>query len=242
MKTIKNIPNGITLMNLLAGILSILFILSGDPVTGSLFIGIALVLDFLDGMFARLLDAQSPIGAELDSLADVVSFGVAPGFILWSVMRSPEMQPAGIDRDVIAYLSFVVPLFAAIRLARFNVDVTQRSTFSGLPTPATAIFIGSLPLIRLDAERFPILSDLVADPIILAAIALFLSFMMVAPVNLLSLKFTVLSWKANWNRYVLFAFAVVMIVLYHVGAFPVIVLFYILLSLCTIPQHGRTRS
>lgn len=229
-------------MNLLAGILSITFILKGELVTGSLFIGIALVLDFLDGLFARLLHAQSPIGAELDSLADVVSFGVAPGFILWSMIRSPEIQPAGIGWDVIAYLSFLVPLFSALRLARFNIDAAQRSTFRGLPTPSTAIFIGSLPLIQLHGERFPILSDLVANPIALAFISLFFSFMMVAPVNLLSLKFTDLSWKANWNRYMLFAFAVVMILLYRVVAFPFIILFYILLSLCTIPQRSRTRS
>ena len=144
----KHIPNALTCGNLLSGCFSILFIASGMPIKAALMIIVAGLFDFLDGFAARLLKAHSPIGADLDSLSDVVSFGVAPGMIMCYMMNNaldlPRITLDGID--LMPCLAFLLPVFAAIRLARFNIDETQHVAFRGIPAPAMAIFVASLPL------------------------------------------------------------------------------------------------
>ena len=144
----QHIPNAITCGNLVSGCLSILFLTHNMPVKAAIMIFVAGLFDFLDGFAARLLHAHSPIGADLDSLSDVVSFGVAPGFIMyWLMSRSfdlPQWCIAGIN--VLPCLAFLLPVFSAIRLAKFNIDSTQKTTFRGIPAPGMAIFIASLPL------------------------------------------------------------------------------------------------
>ena len=148
MKLKQHIPNAITCGNLVSGCLSILFVACGMPVKAAIMIFVAGLFDFFDGFAARLLHAHSPIGADLDSLADVVSSGVAPGFIMyWLMLHAfdlPSVTLFGVY--VLPCLAFLLPVFSAIRLAKFNVDDTQKTSFRGLPAPGMAIFIASLPL------------------------------------------------------------------------------------------------
>ena len=144
----QHIPNAITCGNLVSGCISILFLTSGMPVKAALMIFMAGLFDFLDGFAARLLHAKSPIGADLDSLSDVVSFGVAPGFIMYWLMCHatdfPNVVLFGIA--LLPCVAFLLSVFSAIRLAKFNIDDTQTTLFRGIPAPGMAIFIASLPL------------------------------------------------------------------------------------------------
>ena len=146
---IKNhIPNAITLLNLLSGIFSIYFGMEGNLLFSAYCIFIAAVFDFFDGFAARLLHAKSDIGEQLDSLADVVSFGVAPGFIMFHMIK----LSLGLDfESSLPFFGFIIPLFSALRLAKFNVDENQTDSFIGIPTPAVALLIASFPLIILNA-------------------------------------------------------------------------------------------
>ena len=236
----KNIPNLITLMNLLSGTLAILFILRDELVLGSLCITVALVLDFLDGFFARLLHAQTPIGEQLDSLADLVSFGLAPGYILWSLMRMNFLQEGISFSDLIPYTAFLIPVFSAIRLARFTIDSSQKYTFRGLPTPASAIFIGAIPLLLAEDNTSTVLQTIFSSPHALLIIAILISLLMVAPVSMLSLKFRDFSWKSNWLRYLLLITAILLIFFLGFAAFPVIILCYVLLSFFFLPQSWKS--
>ncbi len=236
----RNIPNVVTLMNLLSGILAILFILRDELVLGSLCITIALVLDFLDGFLARLLHAQSPIGEQLDSLSDLVSFGIAPGYILWSLMRSTYLQEGVSISDLLPYAAFLVPVFSALRLAKFTIDTSQKYTFHGLPTPASAIFIGAIPLLLVSENTPPLLQQIFSSPIALLITAVVISFLMVAPVDMLSLKFKDFSWKSNWSRYLLLLLAVLLVILLGFASFPVIILCYVLLSVIFLPQRRES--
>jgi CDP-diacylglycerol--serine O-phosphatidyltransferase len=240
MKIEKNIPNVITLMNLLSGTLAILFILRDELVLGSVCITVALVLDFLDGFLARLLHAQSPIGEQLDSLSDLVSFGVAPGYILWSLMKSTYLQEGISISGLLPYFAFLVPVFSAIRLANFTIDSSQKYTFRGLPTPASAIFIGAIPLLLVGKNTPALLQHIFSSPTALLIIAIVISFLMVAPVSLLSLKFKDFSWKSNWLRYLLLLAAILLVILLGFAAFPIIILCYILLSVLFLPQRRES--
>lgn len=237
MKIKKNIPNLITLMNLLSGILAILFILRDELVLGSLCITVALVLDFLDGFLARLLLAQTPIGEQLDSLSDLVSFGVAPGYILWSLMRGAYLEEGITFSSLLPYLAFLVPVFSAIRLAVFTIDPSQKYTFRGLPTPASAIFIGSIPLLLAGRTTPALLVNIFSSPTLLLIMAIAISFLMVAPVHMISLKFRNFSWKSNWLRYLLLLVAILLIILLGFAAFPLIILCYVVLSVFFLPQR-----
>ncbi|NOX85322.1 MAG: CDP-diacylglycerol--serine O-phosphatidyltransferase, partial [Chlorobi bacterium] len=142
----KHIPNFITLLNLLSGVISIYFGFTGDLKLSALMIFVAAVFDFLDGLMARLLNAKSDIGLQLDSLADVVSFGVAPAFVLFQTIRLVNGESGEESLNYLAFTAFLIPLFAALRLAKFNIDENQATTFSGMPTPAVALYFASLPI------------------------------------------------------------------------------------------------
>ncbi|MBP6976857.1 MAG: CDP-diacylglycerol--serine O-phosphatidyltransferase [Bacteroidales bacterium] len=233
----KNLPNLITLLNLVSGTLAIVFILRDQLVMGSLCITIALVLDFLDGFLARLLHAYSALGEQLDSLADLVSFGVAPGYIIWSLMNASGDPGGGLWSDLSPYIALLIPVFSALRLARFTIDDSQKYIFRGLPTPASAIFIGALPVI-LESHHTPsLVQNFIADPLVLTVITILISFLMVAPVNMLSLKFTDFSWKLNWLRYLILIISVPLILLLKAGALPVMIILYVLLSIFFVPQR-----
>ena len=219
----KHIPNALTCGNLLSGCFSILFIASGMPIKAALMIIVAGLFDFLDGFAARLLKAHSPIGADLDSLSDVVSFGVAPGMIMCYMMNNaldlPRITLDGID--LMPCLAFLLPVFAAIRLARFNIDETQHIAFRGIPAPA------SLPLALGQAGH---LTDGALGFWACLGITLLLSFMMVSNMRCFSFKMKSLTWKGNEVRWIFLAVAIVGFVVFRWLALPFIMVLYVLLS------------
>lgn len=225
----KHIPNAITCGNLVSGCLSLLFIGSGMPVKAALMILVASLFDFLDGLAARALNAHSPIGADLDSLSDVVSFGVAPGLIMCYIMyNAPDapMVPV-LNINLMTCLAFLLPVFAAVRLARFNVDDTQKTGFRGLPTPAMALFVASLQLAlaQMGHARNGVLGFWAC-----LGITLIFSFMMVSNLRCFSFKVKSVGWKGNEVRWIFLVAAVVSLVLFRWVALPFIIMLYILLS------------
>ena len=223
----KHIPNFVTCCNLFCGCLSIYLSMQLNEQWAAAFIFIALIFDFADGLVARVLDAYSDIGKQLDSLADVVSFGVAPAFILINLftfhISDPDVSLSGLK-----YLSFLVPVFGALRLAKFNIDTRQKEIFIGLPIPSAGIFIASLPLI-FPSNGF--LKPLLMNEWLLIAIIMFLSYMMVAEVPLFSLKLKGNLSGANRIQLVFLILSLFMVVFFSVSAVPLIILLYILLSI-----------
>ena len=231
----KHIPNFITLMNLFSGILSIYFSMTGDLRLAGFMIFIAAALDFFDGMAARLLNAKTAIGADLDSLADVVSFGVAPGFILFQMIRFSlgfEFYPIE-NIEYLPFIAFVIPLFGALRLAKFNVDESQTDSFKGLPIPAQAIVIAAFPIIVLScfADNPNFYSEFITNTWFLMGSGIVLSFLMVSNLPMFSLKFSNFSWKENQTRYLFLLMSAVLFALLRIAAIPLIILLYVLVSL-----------
>ena len=225
----QHIPNTITCCNLLSGCFSILFSFSGMPVAAAIMIFAAGLFDFLDGFTARLLKAHSPIGADLDSLSDVVSFGVAPGFIMYRLISEGMTEPiwplGGIS--LFACFAFLLPVFSAVRLAKFNVDDRQTTSFIGLPTPPMAIFMASLPLAFW---QLGILGQPVLNPYLGLGIVLLFSFMMVRNRPFFSFKMKQASWKGNEVKWIFLILAVAGFAVFRFVALPFILLLYILLS------------
>ena len=246
----KQIPNLFTLLNLVFGSIAIIFILQngilvitdeqGTQLIGiperiwmaSLFIGLAAVVDFLDGFVARLFRSESAMGKQLDSLADLVSFGVAPGLIVYQFLRlSFAREVDGVGISFIWLLPFVlIPCAAAWRLARFNLDSSQSFSFKGLPVPATGIFVASLPLIYWNVNEQWVL-DILLNKWFLYGIVLLLSYLMVSTIPLMSLKFKDFSFKNNVPKYLLIIIAAAAIIILTWLAVPAIILAYVLISL-----------
>lgn len=226
----QHIPNAITCGNLVSGCLSILFLTHNMPVKAAIMIFVAGLFDFLDGFAARLLHAHSPIGADLDSLSDVVSFGVAPGFIMyWLMSRSfdlPQWCIAGIN--VSPCLAFLLPVFSAIRLAKFNIDSTQKTTFRGIPAPGMAIFIASLPLALSQVHH---LKDGVLSYWACLGIALIFSFMMVSRLRFFSFKMKSAKWNGNEVRWIFLLVTITSFVIFKWISLPFVMMFYVLLSI-----------
>lgn len=246
----KQIPNLFTLLNLVFGCLAIVFILQNgitvvDDKNGlqfldmpqqiwmaSLFIGLAAVIDFVDGFVARLFRATSDMGKQLDSLADLVSFGVAPGLIIYEFLRlSFAQDKAGVDVSISWLLpALILPCAAAWRLAKFNLDTAQSYSFKGLPTPSTGIFIGSLPVIYWNVNE-AWLTDLLLNKWFLYGIVVLFSYLMVSNIPLMSLKFKDFSVKNNLSKYLLAIIAIASIIIFQWLAIPIMVLAYVLISL-----------
>jgi CDP-diacylglycerol--serine O-phosphatidyltransferase len=224
MKSIKqNIPNAITSLNLLFGCIAIVLVFENKVAEASWMIVFAAVADFFDGMTARLLKVHSPIGKELDSLADVVSFGVAPGMIIYQLIGTHPYNWAGL----------IVPVFAALRLAKFNIDDRQTTHFIGLPSPANALFITSFPLILQHDTYWQAIyrTNIIFSTWFLIGIAILCSALMVSPINLFSLKMKDTSWTNNKTRYIFVILSVVCLAVLRYTGVPVIMALYVLFSL-----------
>jgi CDP-diacylglycerol--serine O-phosphatidyltransferase len=213
----KHIPNTITLANLLAGCIGIVYTFNDNLVYAAYAIWIAAVFDFFDGFSARLLKVSSPIGKELDSLADMVTFGALPSFMLFKMMD-------GASNEIITYVAFLLALFSALRLAKFNVDTRQSTTFIGMPTPAAAFFVSGLPFWQ---ALYP---ELISWQVILL-ITIILSFLLVSPIRMLALKFTEYSINKNWQRYLVVLLSVIAFVILGSMSLPVIITLYLIISL-----------
>lgn len=199
------------------------------------FIGLAAFFDFLDGMAARLLHVKSDIGKELDSLADVVSFGVLPGILIYELMKgSSNIPSSGPAINFYALSALIIPVLSAVRLAKFNLDTRQTTSFIGLPVPANALFLGSLPLIKLQSgfsDSLSFLTLLTNNYYILVIVAVSMSLLLVSEIPLISLKISNLKFSENKPQFILVLFAIVSFSVLTFSAIPLIILAYIILSL-----------
>ncbi len=227
----KQIPNLFTLGNLFCGILASIAALSNNFVEASIFVGIGLFLDFFDGAAARLLNVSGELGKQLDSLADMVTFGVVPGLVLYKLIMLNS------DNEYLPYIGLWVTLFSAMRLAKFNIDTRQTDSFIGLPTPANTMLIVSLPLILAysDAEW---IRSIIQNPYVLIGLSIISGLLLIAEMPLLSLKFKSLKWKGNEFRFILILGSAILIALLFFIAIPFIILLYLILSLI----YNRTVS
>ena len=215
------LPNFITLLNLLSGVLGILWVLEGQLLYGAYFIILSAGFDFLDGFAARLLKVQSDMGKELDSLADVVSFGVLPGILLYSLTKTQT------DSQVLPYLTLIIPMLSAYRLAKFNLDTRQSDRFIGLPTPANALLLSTLPHL---VAHWPELTPWVTSPIALVVIAWATSILLVSELPLIALKFKNSSFADNAYRYTLLCLGAFFFSWLQLAGIPLIIIAYLLLS------------
>lgn len=236
-KVIANIPNSITLLNLVSGMMAIVFAVDGQLGWAGLFICIASVFDFADGMAAKLLKAWSETGKQLDSLSDVVSFGVAPGLILYSLLELTLFGKNQIIFELetkwynwlILFSAFLMPVFAAIRLARFNTDKPGKNYFEGLPTPANALLWASFGLMLEFPEHVQLLKHLFTTRNLLIILVI-TSVLMVSKLPMFSLKITNMDFQKNWYRFVFFLLGAVLLLLLNVYALALLVGLYILIS------------
>ncbi|HLT80518.1 MAG TPA: CDP-diacylglycerol--serine O-phosphatidyltransferase [Cyclobacteriaceae bacterium] len=217
---IRHLPNLLTCCNLLTGAAGIIYLLQ-EPglVPAAWFVWIALLFDFLDGFTARVFNVSSPIGKELDSLADVISFGLLPSVLVYTLVQTQIQNP------YLPWVALVIAVFSALRLAKFNIDDTQTNSFRGLPTPANALFITGLPFLAGGPGAF------LLTPYALIAVAIVFSLLLVSRVELFALKFKDWSWKHNQVQFVFLIISVVLVAVFKFAAVPLIILLYILLSL-----------
>ncbi|WPP49876.1 CDP-diacylglycerol--serine O-phosphatidyltransferase [Catalinimonas niigatensis] len=219
---VRYIPNFLTICNLLSGCLGIVLIAEGDLNSGAYMIWVAAIFDFFDGLSARAFRAYSSIGGELDSLADMVSFGVLPSFIVYELLKNSLPDPL----FYAAFIAFSIAAFSAIRLAIFNIDTRQTSSFIGLPTPASALLISALPL-----SDIPIVEQLMNNDIFLIVLVLVVSYLLVARVELMALKFDGFGWTKNKLKYSFMLISLVLVLILNTIAIPLVIVLYIIFSL-----------
>jgi CDP-diacylglycerol--serine O-phosphatidyltransferase len=247
---IKQIPNLFTLLNLVFGCLAIVVTMQNGIIIqyaadgtqlidipekiwmASLFIGIAAVVDFLDGFVARLFKASSAMGKQLDSLADVVSFGVAPAMIIYQFLRmSLSQEEDGLNASIIWLVpAFIIACAGAWRLARFNLDDSQSYGFKGVPIPAVGLIVASLPLIYWN-NHSQIIVGILFNKWFLYGVIILLSWLMVSKLPMMALKFKDYSIKNNIPKIILLAIAIIAAVVFHWLAVPIVFIVYIILSL-----------
>lgn len=221
------------MLNLLSGCISVVFAFNGNLILASWLIGVAAVFDFLDGLLARLLNARSPLGVQLDSLADVVSFGVAPGFIIFHLMQNSANLPFAIWNGVspVSFIAFLVPVFSALRLAKFNIDDRQTDHFIGLPTPANALFFASLPLVIFQAGVAGHLwiTSMLHNFTALLIITVVFSGLLISPIRLMAFKFKSYGMRDNMLRYAFLIIAALLFILLKFYALPLIIVVYLII-------------
>ncbi|MDY7395539.1 CDP-alcohol phosphatidyltransferase family protein [Aureibaculum sp. 2210JD6-5] len=249
----KHIPNIITLLNLLSGVIAVMFAANNDLVTAAIFVCIGIFFDFFDGLVARLLNVQSELGLQLDSLADVVTSGVVPGIVMFQLMLSSinenSFQSSFFEKittventetmiwvgfkfqpiQLLPFIGLLLTLAAAYRLAKFNLDERQTSSFIGLPTPAMALFVLSLPVI-LAYSNNDVAINLISNPYFLIAVTLIFSFLMNAEIPLFSLKFKNFTLKNNFIEILFLIISIILTVFLKTIAIPLIIISYVVLS------------
>ncbi|WP_221393329.1 CDP-diacylglycerol--serine O-phosphatidyltransferase [Dyadobacter sp. NIV53] len=225
----RNIPNALTCGNLLCGCIGVVEAFHSNLLLSCVLIGVALVFDFFDGFLARLLKVSSPIGKDLDSLADMVTFGLLPSVIVYQLLMQSIPDLFGIWK---AYPAFIIAIFSAIRLAKFNNDPRQSDSFIGVPTPASAMFIASLPLI-LNTTQGESWKHIIINTNNLLIMSIVISILLVAEIPLLALKFKSFGWKGNEVRYVFILITAVLLLTLKILAVPLILVVYLAVSLLT---------
>ena len=229
-------PNFITLLNLLSGGIAVIFAVKGDLSTAALFVFFGIFFDFFDGFLARKLNVSSEMGLQLDSLADLVTSGLAPALVLVNLIEL-SILPSQDANCFLPYLGLLVLLCSAYRLAKFNISTEQSQFFIGLPTPANALLIMSLPLI-LDYQNSDSYNALILNPFFLVVVTLLSSFLLNAPVKLIALKFKTWNFSENASKYILIIFSLVGLILFKFAGIPLIIIFYIIISLVNPPKNA----
>jgi CDP-diacylglycerol---serine O-phosphatidyltransferase len=223
----KHIPNIITLGNLFCGCIALVFVSKLNFEIAFLFVCLGIFLDFFDGFFARLFKVSSPLGLQLDSLADMVTSGLVPGYAMFQLFQMTEYDSEVINK--ISVFGFIITLGACYRLANFNIDTRQTNSFIGLPTPANALFIMSLPLIIID-NKFQILTSVLINHWFLVAITLLSAFIMNAEIPLFSIKFKSKNLKDNLLQIIFLSISVLLLLVFKFFGVALVILFYVLLS------------
>lgn len=219
----QHFPNLLTLCNALCGCVGISLIAEGQIVVACFLVFVALFFDFFDGFVARMLNVQSEIGKQLDSLADAITFGVLPAFIaqsLWTKTKSSDFS---------MYFPFLLALFSILRLAKFNIDERQTDSFIGVPTPANAMLWASFPLI-LHYQHSAFAEKILTNSHFLIILILLMSFLLVSELRLFALKFKDFSWKNNQIKFAFILLSLLTIVFFHFWAIPLVILLYVLFS------------
>ena len=223
----KHIPNLITLINLFCGCIAVVFISEANYEMAFYMVCLGIFFDFFDGFFARLFKVSIPLGLQLDSLADMVTSGVAPGYVMYSLFTNSAHELG--NNPAIPFLGFIVTLGSCYRLANFNIDTRQTDSFIGLPTPANALFILSLPLVLKYSDSLMML-EILTNQWVLLVITLCSAYILNAEIPLFSLKIKKFSFKENALQIVFLIVSLLMVFLLHYIAIPLIIIFYVLLS------------
>ncbi|TKC06522.1 CDP-diacylglycerol--serine O-phosphatidyltransferase [Pedobacter polaris] len=221
----KHIPNAITCANLFSGCIGVVFAFKGELEIAAYLVLLSGIFDFFDGMVARLLNVKSEIGKQLDSLADMVSFGFLPGVVMYQLLKVSDYSS-----EYLPYLAFIITVFSALRLAKFNIDERQTEDFIGLNTPMNTLFIVSLPFI---AKDYP---EIIGSSIALIAIIAITSYLLVSEIKIFSFKLSDTSWANNKFKFIFLIASLILIGFLKFVAIPFILVFYIGLSIL----HFRT--
>lgn len=225
-KVTKHIPNFITCCNLFSGCMAVLAAFAGDTTSTLMWVVIGAVCDFLDGFAARLLKAYSPVGLQLDSLADLITFGLAPSLLCYSILgRCNYNTESSVLLYGIPLLGFLIVVFSAIRLAKFNTDTRQTNSFIGLPVPANALFWCGL--------FFGDITLLEENPWITIILISIFSFLMISEIPMFSLKFKSLRWSENKYRFIFLIVSAAILIWLGISGIPAVIGWYIILSLLT---------
>ena len=232
----KHIPNTITLLNLLAGLLALIHAFNGNYNEAFSLVCLGIFFDYWDGFFARIWKVQSPIGLQLDSLADMVTSGVVPGLVMYKMLADIQENQSqyNLTEDtyymgVVPYLGFLITLASCYRLAKFNIDTRQTDSFIGLPTPANALLIMSIPMIQFHSE-FEWLVDFLSNPFVLVGVTVLSSYLLNAEIPLFSLKVKSFSWEKYKMQVVFLIISIILIAILEFIAIPIIILLYVILS------------
>jgi CDP-diacylglycerol--serine O-phosphatidyltransferase len=226
-------------LNLLSGTIAVIYAVKGELVIAAIFVFIGIFFDFFDGFAARLLKVQGELGKQLDSLADVVTSGVVPGIVMFQLLQPKDSAAVFISEfstwetkniEILPYAGLLLTLAAAYRLAKFNIDDRQTSSFIGLPVPAATLIVISLPLI-LYYGSIDLVTNLIQNKLFLISLTLLLCYLMNAEIPLFALKFKDYSWKNNKVKYVFILLAILLCILLQFIAIPLVILVYVLLSM-----------
>jgi len=243
----RHIPNIVTLLNLLSGSIAVIFAVNGDFIIAALFVFLGVFFDFFDGLLARKLNVQSPLGIQLDSLADLVTSGVVPGIVMFQLISEATNSPKlGMNSDrwnsvfhwealelpILPIIGLFITLASAYRLAKFNIDEDQQSYFKGLPVPANTLVILSLPLI-IEYQNNDLINAMIYNKWFLIGLTLLSCYLLNSNIKLFALKFKNWGFKDNAVRYIFILLSIVLLIVLHFAAIPLVIILYILLSLVT---------
>jgi CDP-diacylglycerol--serine O-phosphatidyltransferase len=224
----KHIPNSITLLNLLCGCIAMVFVTTLDFEMAFYFVCLGIFLDFFDGFFARLLKVSGPLGLELDSLADMVTSGVVPGYVMFFMLSNSQHEIS--TNFMLPYLGFIITMGSCYRLAVFNIDTRQTNSFIGLPTPANALFILSLPLVLKYSDSLIVL-EILTNQWVLLIITLFSAYILNAEIPLFSLKIKKFNFKDNALQISFLLFSFLLLLFFQYAGIPLVIICYVLLSI-----------